>query len=231
MMKGAINAAPARARALGVTIEAQYTVGEYDIVILSAKESNGLETWLKESGYKLPAGASKALEPYIKQQMKFFVAKVNLKEQAKTGFTYLRPLQFAFESPKFMLPIRLGMINAPEGSRPQDLVVYVITKNGRVETTNYRTVKLPTGMDIPIFVKDKFADFYRALFDTSYAKENKKAVFTEYAWNMNWCDPCAADPLTADELRKLGVFWGQDTPVAGPDDAPGAKTISLQPRD
>ena len=36
----------ARARALGVSVEAKYTVGEYDILILSAKESNGLETWL-----------------------------------------------------------------------------------------------------------------------------------------------------------------------------------------
>ena len=24
---------------------------------------------------------------------------------------------------------------------------------------------------------------------------------------MNWCDPCAADPLTDAELRGLGVFW------------------------
>ena len=44
--------------------------------------------------------------------MRFFVAKVNLTEQAKLGFTYLRPLQVAYESPKFMLPIRLGMVNA-----------------------------------------------------------------------------------------------------------------------
>jgi hypothetical protein len=29
------------------------------------------------------------------------------------------------------------------------------------------------------------------------------AVFLEYAWDMNWCDPCAADPLSQDELRKL----------------------------
>jgi hypothetical protein len=32
-------------------------------------------------------------------------------------------------------------------------------------------------------------------------------VFTEYAWDMNWCDPCAAAPLSRDELRGLGVFW------------------------
>ena len=47
----------ARAKALGVTIEAQYTVGEYDILILSAKQSGGLETWLTENGYRIPAGA------------------------------------------------------------------------------------------------------------------------------------------------------------------------------
>jgi hypothetical protein len=40
-----------RAAALGVTVEAQYTVGEYDILILSAEESDGLETWLRQNDY------------------------------------------------------------------------------------------------------------------------------------------------------------------------------------
>ena len=80
------------ARSLGVTIEAQYTVGEYDILILSAEQSNGLEKWLKQEGYKLPPGASRVLGSYIKQNMRFFVARVNLEEQSKLGFNYLRPL-------------------------------------------------------------------------------------------------------------------------------------------
>src|SRR5438132_8064842 len=58
--KGAGDALEARARSLGVTIEARYTVGEYDILILSATESAGLETWLRDSGSRLPAGASPA---------------------------------------------------------------------------------------------------------------------------------------------------------------------------
>src|SRR5262249_7965657 len=124
------------ARSLGVTIEAQYTVGEYDILILSAKESLGLETWLRDNGYRLPPGASPVLGSYLKQGMKFFVARVNLAEQAKLGYTYLRPLQIAFESPKFMLPIRLGTVNA---DGPQELFVFALTRKGRVETTNYRT--------------------------------------------------------------------------------------------
>src|SRR5260370_39833875 len=53
--------ATSQAKNLGVTVEAQYTVGEYDIVILSAKQSDGLETWLHENGYQIPLGASRAL--------------------------------------------------------------------------------------------------------------------------------------------------------------------------
>ncbi len=211
------------ARSLGVTIEAQYTVGEYDIVILSARESDGLETWLIQNGYRIPRGASRALQPYIRQNMKFFVARVNLKEQAKTGVTYLRPLQFAFESAKFMLPIRLGMVNA---RGPQDLVIYLLTKNGRVETTNYRTVKLPTGMDVPEYVKDRFSDFYRAMFGRQLEREDGQVVFTEYVWNMGWCDPCAADPLSLEELRDLGVFWLDGDAGGGIVPLPGRRVVA-----
>jgi len=198
---------------LGVTIEARYTVGEYDILILSAEESNGLETWLRQNGYRIPAGASRVLESYIRQDMRFFVARVNLSEQSRLGFSYLRPLQVAFESRKFMLPIRLGTVNS---DGPQELFVFVLNRDGRVETTNYRTVKLPTGMDLPVFVKEDFADFYRDMFAEQVRRERMRTVFVEYAWDMSWCDPCAADPLTADELRELGVFWiGDERPQPG----------------
>src|SRR5260370_5614465 len=39
---------------LGVTVEATYTVGECDILILSARESTGLATWLVENGQPMP---------------------------------------------------------------------------------------------------------------------------------------------------------------------------------
>jgi hypothetical protein len=201
-----LSARDARARALGVTIEAQYTVGEYDILILSAQQSAGLESWLRENGYRIPAGASEVLASYLKQNMRFFVAKVNVAEHAALGFSSLRPLQVAYESPKFMLPIRLGMVNA---SGPQELFVYALTRKGRVEATNYRTVRLPSNMELPAYLKDKgeFGRFYRAMFARQVDAEAGRAVFLEYAWDMRWCDPCASDPLTADELRNLGVFW------------------------
>jgi hypothetical protein len=201
-----------RDQALGVTVEASYTVGEYDIVILSGTQSDGLETWLRENGYRIPKGAANVLRPYIRQQMKFFVAKVNLEEQAQTGVSYLRPLQFAFEYDRFMLPVRLGMLNA---RGPQDLVLYVLTANGRVETTNYRTIKVPSNMDVPVFVRGEFAKTYKALFQAQAAREDYRAIFTEYFWDMSWCDPCAGDPLSPAELRQAGVYWVGDGATRG----------------
>lgn len=191
-------------RSMGVTIEASYTVGEYDILILSATESNGLIRWLNENNYRIPKGAERVVDSYLKQDMRFFVAKVNLSERSKLGYSRLRPLQVAYESNKFMLPIRLGTLNA---KGKQELYVYALTRSGRVETTNYRTVKLPSNNEVPEFVQSEFGDFYRAMFEKQTVKENERAVFLEYAWDMGWCDPCAADPLSADELRRLGVFW------------------------
>ncbi len=218
------SAAPAPRRAasgsaLGVSVEAEYTVGEYDIVILSAKESDGLSTWLTQNGYRTPPGASRVLQSYIRQNVRFFVAKVNLGEQARLGLNMLRPIQVAFESPKFMLPIRLGTVNA---NGPQDLLVYAVTREGRVETTNYRTTKLPTNLELPVFVKQEFGEVYKAMFAHQVAKENMRSVFLEYAWDMSWCDPCAADPLSSHQLRELGVFWLAD--ASTPNRRPGMKS-------
>jgi hypothetical protein len=193
---------------MSVRIEAQYKVDEYDILILSAKEGKGLGEWLRANGYTMPPGAAPVLQSYIKQGMYFFVAKVDVSEQQRLGYGYLRPIQVAFESPKFMLPIRLGMVNS-EGT--QEMIVLTLTRRGRVETTNYRTVRVPTDIDVPEFVKGEFVQFYPKLFDEQRRKGGKDVVFLEYAWAVSpsfaTCDPCTGPNLTPAELRGLGAYW------------------------
>ena len=199
------------AEALGVRIEASYSVGEYDILVLSARDSGGLLTWLNRNGYKMPAGAAPTVQSYLRQGMQFFVAKVNLGRQQSSGSRFLRPIQVEYSSAKFMLPIRLGTVNA---QGPQEMIVLALTERGRVETTNYRTVRLPTGTEIPLFVKDEFGAFYKALFDRQVADADGRAVFLEYAWDLSSCDPCSSPPMTRDEMRELGAAW-VDAPDRG----------------
>jgi hypothetical protein len=197
---------------LGVKIEAKYIVGEYDILILSAKESGGLKEWLTTNGYKIPEKAEEVLNPYIKSNLKFFVVKVNEQEKNKLGNNFLRPIQINFTSPKFMLPIRLGMANA-DGD--QDLIVYAFTRSGRIECTNYRNTNIVTNKNIPLFVQKNFNAFYSNLFTHQWEREQKATSFLEYAWdvspqNFYHCDPCIATAPSEQDLVQSGVWWLRD---------------------
>jgi hypothetical protein len=192
---------------LGVTIEARYQIGVYDILILAAQESDGLVTWLRQNQYRIPAGAEAVLGSYIKQGMHFFVAKVNLERQASEGEKFLRPLQVSYHSKKFMLPIRLGTVNA---DGPQDMIMFLLTRKGRVETTNYQTAKMTSGMDVPLFTKGEFGAVYKAAYDKRVAEDGMTRIYEEYAWDMHGyapCDPCSAPVPDASDLFMLGARW------------------------
>lgn len=108
-----------------------------------------------------------------------------------------------------MLPIRLGMANA-DGD--QDMLIYAFTRRGRIETTNYRTVEVPTGKNIPLFVQKKFSVFYTNLFLHQWQLEDEGIAFLEYAWDVSpsnymKCDPCISVPPDYNDLKKAGVWW------------------------
>ncbi|MDW3647435.1 MAG: DUF2330 domain-containing protein [Bacteroidia bacterium] len=192
-----------------VKVQKKYTIGGYDILILSAKKSKGLEEWLKDHDYQIPKGASEVLEPYIKSGMKFFVVKVNEKAFEKQRNKYLHPLQITYNSERFMLPIRLGMANA---KGDQDMIVYAFSKKGRIECTNYQTHEIPSNMDVPLAVAGLFDNFYSSLFDKSWAEKGKDGVMFEYGWNITGsnpvkCDPCPTPALTYPQLVDAGVDW------------------------
>jgi MYXO-CTERM domain-containing protein len=188
----------------GVTVEATFDVAEYQIVILSATDSAGLETWLTDNHYKIPAGAEPLLRPYVEAGMKFFVAKVNpAKVEMDHGHAALSPLRFDYDSEEFALPIRLGMANS---AGKQDLIVNILSRDKRYEVANYKNVFIPTNIDVKPSVKARFSEFYAALFDKTIEK-NPGAVVTEYAWTATrsyHCDPCPDLDVTTDDITQLG---------------------------
>jgi hypothetical protein len=195
------GAAPAPAD-LGVTIEAQFTVAEYEIVVLGAKDSSGLDTWLKREGYKIPEGSEPFLRPYVQSGSKFFVARVDVAKVKMEGDkATLSPLRFHYDSPELSVPIRLGLVNS---AGTQDLIVHVLGKHKRYEVANYPNVTIPTNLDVSENAKGQFGAFYAALFDRTVAR-TPKAVVTEYAWDAGSCDPCPSPPLTDAELVTLGA--------------------------
>ena len=190
------------AKDLGVTIEAQFTVGEYEIVVLGAKDSSGLDTWLKREGYRIPEGSEPFLRPYVQNGSKFFVARVDMaKVKMEGNKATLSPLRFHYDAPDLQLPIRLGLVNS---AGTQDLIVHVLGKGRRYEVANYPNVTIPTNLDVSENAKGSFGSFYAALFDRTLEK-TPKAVVTEYSWDAGSCDPCPVPPLSEAELVTLGA--------------------------
>jgi hypothetical protein len=215
-----------------VVIEAQFTVGEYEVVILSAKDAGGLDSWLKDNGYKIPEGSEPYFRPYIESGSKFFVAKVDVsKVKFADGMATLSPLRFHYDSDKFNLPIRLGLVNA---SGAQDLIVHILAKQKRYEVANYPNVTIPTNLDVSDKARDNFGPFYAALFDRTLEK-NPKAIITEYSWDAGSCDPCPTPALTPSELATLGADALTDGDGANPGigmpmpQQPGARTPNAPP--
>jgi hypothetical protein len=185
-----------------VTIEAQFVVGEYDISILSATDSSGLERWLQDNNYKIPDGAEPLLRPYVEAGSKFFVAKVDPKKVAfdSDGRAQLSPLRFDYDADEFTLPIRLGLAASPG---KQDLIVSILSPEGRYKVSNYKNVTIPTNLDVKDSVRDQFGAFYAALFDRTLEK-NPGAIVTEYSWAAGTCDPCPGPQLDGNDIATLG---------------------------
>jgi len=184
-----------------VRVEAEFTVGEYDIVILSADDSSALDTWLKSNQYKIPDGAEPALRPYVQMGSKFFVAKVDPKKvKFDKGMATLSPLRFHYDDDSFRLPVRLGLLNS---SGTQDLIVNIISKNQRYEVANYPNATIPTNIELDESAMSAFGSFYVALFDKTVEKA-KNTVVTEYSWNAGSCDPCPGPTLAPSDIATLG---------------------------
>jgi hypothetical protein len=201
-----------------VKVEAQFDVAEYKIVILSAAESTGLNDWLKLNNYKVPEGAEPLLRPYVEGGMKFFVAKVDpAKVTMVDGRGELSPLRVQYDSEEFSLPIRLGLANS---SGKQDLIVNILSPDKRYELSNYKNAFIPTNVDLKSSVKERFPEFYAALFDKTVAA-NPGAVITEYAWTARStpggrggrgrgplgikCDPCPPNIPQDNDILQLGA--------------------------
>ena len=187
----------------GVTVEAEYSVGEYDILILGAEDSAGLDAWLREHGYRIPAGAEQVLRAYVEQNMKFFVAKVSAERVTfdERGQAVLSPLRFHYDSEELFLPIRLGLLNA-DGK--QDVIVAVLARGLRYEVANYDNYAIPTNLRVSDAVRGAFPAFYDALFQRM-TELHPRSVITEYAWQAGSCDPCPGPTLSAEDLTLLGA--------------------------
>lgn len=175
----------------GATIEAQFTTGEYEIAIVEPKL---IVEWLRREKYSVSDEAAARWKASAERGRWFVVAKVDPQRVSfDRGHAELSPLRVRVASPT---------VTVPHGDA--ELVVHVLARGQRYEVTNLRNVAMPTNFDVLPNAKDDFDAAYDALFTSTIARE-PGAVVTEYARDLDTCDPCAGPALSAQELVTLGA--------------------------
>jgi MYXO-CTERM domain-containing protein len=195
-----------------VDVEAEFVVGEYEIVILSAEESDDLFQWLSNEGFQVSNATEDVVQEYLDGGAYFFAAKVSADAQIEDG-QLLSPLQFSYDSEVFSLPIRIGTA-ASKGV--QDLIIYAITDyaDGSVAIANYDQISIEDEcmLDGGTFSEDHDNDlgsYYQDQFTEAYKAEPGADWMVEYSWGNGHCDPCTGEQPDEQKLANVGFDFEQ----------------------
>ena len=201
-----------------VVVEAEYSVGIYEIVILSAETAAGLMEWLEENDYGVDASAQALLTEYIEGDQLFFAAKINgeMLSFDDDGSTVLEPLQFGYDSDVLSLPIRLGTLNSPG---EQDVILYILTDedDGQVTISNYTEVSV----EDECMVTSPHTAVPATTMEMSLVQLPEtgtgEAWINEYSWSTSSCT-LPTEPLNDSEWRKRATpvtAGSRSLPVCG----------------
>lgn len=189
----------------GVVVEASYTVGEYDIAVVSATGAEGLVAWLDGNGFEMDAAVTPVVEEYITAGQYFLAARVDL-DDLPAEQAYLSPLQFRYDTDAFTLPIKIG---TTVSSGEQDVVIYGFTPaaDGALAVANYPGTEVQSDCMMPEGTVD-----HAAFYDAQLADAFVDGMWlTEYAWNPAWCDPCSSEPPSSETLGAVGAVFDGST--------------------
>lgn len=192
-----------------VSVESSFSVAGYEFVVLSAEESAGLEAWLDENGYALPAGGEAILQEYIDAGSYFLAAKVSLAAVDANVKQWLPPIQVRYEAESWSLPIRIGTISA---TGEQEVIIYAIDalESGEVGIANYPQVAVEDECMRPD--DTELGTYYNDQMDAAFAGEAGWMI--EYSWEMATvetsvgyhCDPCTSvTGIPQEDLWALGM--------------------------
>ncbi len=177
--------------------------GGYDVRILAPARSEDIEKLLSDSHYYLSPAVRTILASYLKQKMQFILVRIAEKPTGTRPPTRIQPLKISYKTQNFMLPIRLG-----DTQDLNDILLFTLTRHGRVEPANYITTKLKIDVELPLFVRHDFPGFYQAMFDRANRGDAPHSVLLEYAGGGEDCPSCPVPSLNASDLRGLGAIWG-----------------------
>lgn len=186
-----------------VNVWDQFSVGGYDVSVLSAEDSAELATWLADNGYKVPASAGETIAHYTDKDWYFVAVKVHQAQQSGGiggGRERMQPLRIRFAADTPVFPMRISSVSTREQVGVQ---LYTLAPH-RMRGTNYNTgpVRLQRPFDPDA---EAFDDYYESQLRLTTDTLGVRSLAVEYA------GPLPGPELTAIQdalgLAKGGEYY------------------------
>ncbi len=177
----------------GVTVDASFEVGVYDVSVLSAEGADGLLAWLDAEGLALPAGASDIVDQYIAQDYVFVAVRVPAGEEIADG-SVLPALSMRLDGGLPSLPLLLGASGAKTA---QDVFVTTWAPEiGAVGVSNWKEV---TPESRCMLREEGLGAAQAALFNDSHATAG------EAVWALEYFSPWSADDFDTGATSQVNL--------------------------
>lgn len=151
----------------GVNVWDEFSVDEYQVLVLSAEDSADLAGWLTARDYHLPDGAGPVLQSYQARNWHFVAVRLTAARSpvaagapasAAASAPELKPLAISFDTDTPVFPLHISSLSSSR-TEETSVLLYVIAPR-RVEVANYRTTEISTKG----WTGDYFPRFYEGRF-------------------------------------------------------------------
>jgi hypothetical protein len=197
-----------------VSLWEQFSVGGYEVSVLSAEDSAELTRWLGDNGYGVPAVAEPVLRRYTERDWFFVALKVREAAAAGTappgsGAPRLRmgPIRITFATEAPVFPMHISTVSTRE---QVGVHLYVIAPH-RIESTNYTTGQVEESRPFNPRA-ESFEDYYESQLRGTVRALGPRSLAVEYAGALSAEQITAvAEPLGLDVsgsyyLTRLSTF-------------------------
>ncbi len=191
------------------SFEIPTTINKSPLVLLSKRESSNIIESLQTRGYKVETESeiAKALRSIAQRGFLFILIPLNtgpsLEATELVQVTFKSPNKNLNKSPDLNLfPSFANLSKNISGSYSS---LYTLSPDGKANLDIVPTIRAPSQVDLPPSVRKILPAVYSAIKANQPAEQEPTTTLLEYAGSTQWCSPCGAEPLSANELQTLGV--------------------------
>jgi hypothetical protein len=168
---------------------------------LTAEQSSAAAAWLRVHGYAVSADVAAVLENYQRRGMNFVITEITRGPGRESPVQSLPAVQIAYESSSNQLLLGCALRVQP---RESETILHVLSARGRVDDVGTHAERLPTGSELPEYVRGDMAGFRRSLIDHLLAKAGEDAWVLEFAGESSTSLGGRSQGMDESDLRSLG---------------------------